>query len=221
MGTLTPARPAGHGHRSRRCAGGIDFQSWQEGSGLQAINSWQGGQPANVSINALLSTTQRLSFQWDRGWMPMGLLPGTSGTRGDTQLRPCLSPCADNSLAGEGEQGQDRPGERLQSSEQGQVLKGFLGVSNEKIQLGSPCCPPAGAGARAHLGGTCGGRRAGGSRGAGRAGGAHPAASARPRSALLAAPARCRSPAGTARPGGPRCPPPWAGSSAQSGAWTS
>lgn len=88
-----------------------------------------GGWPANVSINALLSTTQKLSFQWDRGWMPMGLLPGTSGTRGNTQLRPCPSPCADNSPAGEGEQGQDHPGERLQSSEQGHVLKGFLGVS--------------------------------------------------------------------------------------------
>lgn len=102
MGTLTPARLAGHSRRSRRCAGGIDFQSRQEGSSLQVINPWLGGWPANVSINALLSTTQRPSFQWDRGWMPMGLLPGTHGTRGDTQLRPCLSPAQITALQGRG-----------------------------------------------------------------------------------------------------------------------
>lgn len=118
MGTLTPAQPAGHGHRSRRCAGGIDFQSWQEGTGLQAINAQPGGWPPNVSINALLSTTQRLSFQWDRGWMPMGLLPGTSGTRGDTQLRPCLSPVQITAQQGWGDR--DRTalgrGSRVQST---------------------------------------------------------------------------------------------------------
>lgn len=110
--TLTPAQPAGHSHRSRRCAGSIDFRSWQEGSGLQAIKPRLGGQP-RVSINALLSTTRSPSPQRDRGRLPAGELPGAGGTSGDTQLRPCLSPAQITAPQGRGDGDRTALGGRL------------------------------------------------------------------------------------------------------------
>lgn len=43
-------------------------------------------------------------------------------------------PSADSSPAGEGEQGRDHPGERLQSSEQGHVLERLLGVFDSPVR---------------------------------------------------------------------------------------
>lgn len=194
MGTLTPAQPAGRGHRSKRCAGSIDLRSRQEGSSLQAIKPRLGGRP-HVLINALLSTTWSPSPQRDKGRLPAGELPGAGGTNGDTQLRPCLSPAQITAPQGREDRDRTALGERLTATElrakahaegvpwEALVPQGgdAAGTPATSIPAGGRTphpwhSPSLGAGGMAHLGGTCGGRRASGNHGAGHAGGARPAA---------------------------------------------